>query len=155
MRNGRGNIPRSVATLFRRWGLDTVGDPQELQGHRGHYVLLLSVPAGRFTIGSLGPLRLEAGLYGYVGAARGGSVTLAHRLARHLRRRKVRRWHIDYLTTLPTVTIMDAYWTADPAVTETGLASRCAERFPSIRRFGNSDARGGAPGHLFFLTAAR
>jgi Uri superfamily endonuclease len=71
-----------------------------------------------------------------------------------MRRRKVRHWHIDYLTTAPAVSVLGAYWTSDPAVTETGLAIRCAERFPVIRRFGNADARGGAPGHLFFLASA-
>ena len=146
MRSHPGSIPRSLETLFRRWGLAAVGDPHELKGQRGHYVLLLRVPAGRFTIGALGSLRLAAGLYGYVGSARGRSVTLGHRLARHMRRRKVRRWHIDYLTTAPAVTMLCAYWTADPTMTETGLAIRCAERFPVIRRFGNADVRGGAPG---------
>jgi Uri superfamily endonuclease len=130
-------------------------DLHELQGQGGHYVLLLSIPSRKITIGALGPLKLAAGLYGYVGSARGRSVTLGHRLARHLRRRKVRRWHIDYLTTKPAVSVLGAYWTADPAVTETGLAGRCAARFPVIRRFGNSDRRGGAPGHLFLLVPER
>ncbi|MBI5855293.1 MAG: GIY-YIG nuclease family protein [Nitrospirae bacterium] len=155
MRNGPGMIPRSLATLFRQWGLAAVVAPQALRGQGGYYVLLLRVPASRIKIGVMGPLRLAAGLYGYVGSARGRSVTLGHRLARHMRRRKVRHWHIDYLTTAPAVTMLGAYWTADPTMTETGLAIRCAERFPVIRRFGNADVRGGAPGHLFFLAPER
>ena len=155
MRNGPAFIPRSLATLFRRWGLAAVTDPHTLKGQQGHYLLLLRMPAVKITIGALGPLRLDAGLYGYVGSARGRSVTLGHRLARHLRRRKVRRWHIDYLTTAPTVTVLGGYWTADPTLTEAGLALRCAERFPVIRQFGNADVRGGAPGHLFLLASSR
>lgn len=153
MRSEGGTIPQSVTGLFRRWGLTAISNPHELSGQGGHYILLLRVPAVRMTIGSLGPLRLAAGLYGYVGAARGGSVTLGHRLARHLRRRKVRRWHIDYLTTLPAVSVVGAYWTEDPSLTEARLAIRCAKRFPAIPRFGNTDARGGAPGHLFLITS--
>jgi Uri superfamily endonuclease len=122
---------------------------------RGTYVLLLTVPASRIKIGALGSLSLAAGLYGYVGSSRGRSVTLGHRLARHMRRRKVRRWHIDYLTTAPAMTLVGAYWTTDPTMTETRLAVRCAERFPVIRRFGNADLRGGAPGHRFFITSER
>jgi Uri superfamily endonuclease len=113
--------------------------------------LLLRVPAIRITIGSLGPLRLAGGLYGYVGAARGGSVTLDHRLARHLRRRKVRRWHIDYLTTHPATTVRGAWVSTSDALNERQLACLCAQNFPVIPGFGNSDAGGGAPGHLFLL----
>lgn len=155
MRNRSDSIPRSVTTLFQRWGLDPVADPQELVGQEGHYLLLLTVPASRMNIGALGPIPLAAGLYGYVGSARGRSVTLGHRLARHMRRRKICHWHIDHLTTAPAVTMLGAYWTADPTMTETRLANLCTERFPVIRRFGNSDSRGGAPGHLFFIAAKR
>ena len=116
MRNGPAFIPRSLATLFRRWGLAAVADPQELIGRRGHYVLLLTVPASRIKIGAMGLLLLAAGLYGYVGSAHGRSITVGHRLARHMRRRKVRRWHIDYLTTAPAVTMLGSYWTADPTM---------------------------------------
>lgn len=132
-----------------------MADPQELMGHRGHYVLLVTMPAGRMRIGALGPISFPGGVYGYVGSACGRSVTLGHRLARHMRWRKVCHWHIDYLTTAPAVTILGAYWTADPNVTETRLAIRCAKRFPIVRRFGNSDSRGGTAGHLFFVMPQR
>jgi Uri superfamily endonuclease len=132
-----------------------VADPHELMDQRGTYVLLLNVPVRRIRIGALGPIPFAAGLYGYVGSAGGRSVTLGHRLARHGRRRKVRRWHIDYLTSARTVTIVKAYWTSEATMTETRLAIRCAERFSVIPRFGNSDLRGGTPGHLFFVAANR
>lgn len=152
MRRRDNFIPRSLATLFRRWGFAAVADPQELMGQRGYYVLLLTVPASRIKIGVMGLLPLAAGLYGYVGSAHGRSITVGHRLARHMRRRKVRRWHIDYLTTAPAVTVPDAYWTADRTMTETQLARLCAKRFSVVRRFGNSDSHGGASGHLFLLS---
>jgi Uri superfamily endonuclease len=117
--------------------------------------LLLTVPARRIKIGTLGTVPFAAGLYGYVGSARGCSVTLGHRLTRHMCREKVRRWHIDYLTSAPAVTISGAYWTANPTMTETRLAIRCAKRFLVVRRFGSSDAEGGEPGHLFVILPHR
>ncbi len=152
MRNGSTPRPRLATTLFQRWGLERVADPQELVGQQGRYLLLIRVPACRIRIGALGSISFVAGLYGYVGTAGGRSITLHHRLARHMRRTKVRRWHIDYLTTARAVTILGAYWTADPTMTETHLASLCVERFPVVRRFGNSDARSGALGHLFIVS---
>ncbi len=154
MRNGSASIPRSAKTLFQRWGLHPVANPQELVGRHGRYLLLLRVPARRIRIGALGSISFVAGLYGYVGSA-GGKSALGYRLTRHMRRRKVCRWHIDYLTTAPAVTVLGAYWTADRTMTETRLANLCAERFSVICRFGNSDSRGGAPGHLFFITPER
>ncbi len=155
MRNDPDRIPPSLARLFRQWGMAAVADPHELMDQRGTYVLLLNVPVRRIRIGALGPVPFAPGLYGYVGSAGGRSVTLGHRLARHGRRRKVRRWHIDYLTSARTVTIVKAYWTSEATMTETRLAIRCAERFSVIPRFGNSDLRGGTPGHLFFIAANR
>jgi len=149
--NSPGFVPRSFERLFQRWRLASVADPQELMGTRGRYLLLLSVRASRIKVGAIGSLPFASGLYAYVGSACGRSITLGHRLARHMREKKVRRWHIDYLTTASAVTVLGAYWSADPTMTETHLAVRCAERFPVIPRFGNTDARGGAPGHLFFI----
>lgn len=150
MRKGSASIPRLMTTLFQRWGLIRVADPQELVDQQGRYFLLLRAPACRIRIGALGSISFVAGLYGYVGSACGRSVTLGHRMTRHMRRRKVCRWHIDYLTTARAVMILGAYWTADPAMTEARLASLCAERFPVVHRFGNSDSHG-ASGHLFVL----
>ena len=156
MKNDLRSIPRSSARLFRQWGLAPVVDHRKLLSQQGHYLLLLTVPACSIKIGALGYLAFAAGLYAYVGSARGRSVALGQRLVRHMRRReKVRRWHIDYLTTAPAVAMLGAYWTADPTMTEAGLAGHFAERFPVIRRFGNTDSRGGAPGHLFLVTPAR
>jgi Uri superfamily endonuclease len=61
----------------------------------GLYVvgMTLAAPTG-VVVGKLGGLRFAAGLYLYVGSARGG---LAPRVARHRRRDKPLRWHIDYL----------------------------------------------------------
>lgn len=56
----------------------------------------------RVTVGRLGRYYLPEGMYVYIGSARRG---LAARLARHQRRRKPLRWHVDYLLTRRAATI--------------------------------------------------
>jgi len=61
----------------------------------GLYALAISLRRARSVrVGALGVLRFDAGLYIYVGSAR---KNIDARLARHRRRDKARRWHIDYL----------------------------------------------------------
>ncbi|GIW54605.1 MAG: hypothetical protein KatS3mg082_1009 [Nitrospiraceae bacterium] len=140
--------------LLRRWGLSPVFASDRLSGLRGCYLLGIAVRAGIIRVGALGRIRFAGGVYGYVGSARGRSVTLAHRLARHLRRDKIRRWHIDYLTSHPSVHPVAAYVSPAPSLTESTLARLCASRFPAVPGFGNSDRRGGTAGHLFLLQPA-
>lgn len=57
-----------------------------------HLILRLERPR-RIRIGALGPFSFRAGYYSYTGRAMRG---LGARIARHARRNKTRRWHIDY-----------------------------------------------------------
>lgn len=72
----------------------------------GTYVLFLRL-AGRddveLGVGRLGRVAFPAGLYAYVGSARGPG-GLAARLARHLRPDKPLHWHIDHLTAVARIT---------------------------------------------------
>lgn len=62
----------------------------------GLYHLLLHLPRKiQIRVGALGRQIFPSGYYVYTGSARRG---LSHRIARHLRKRKNRHWHIDYLT---------------------------------------------------------
>ena len=101
----------------------------------GLYVLALPLPGGATaTVGALGRLRLEAGVHLYVGSARRG---LWQRVARHLRRDKPRRWHVDALSTHPA---LGRPWAlllpADPRA-ECALAAEVGRWV---------EARGGTPG---------
>jgi len=61
----------------------------------GVYHLILRLPrASRIRVGRLGLQPFGAGYYVYTGSAMNG---LEARVARHRRRRKRLRWHIDYL----------------------------------------------------------
>lgn len=69
----------------------------------GTYVLILrSMTAGTVQVGRWGRLDLVPGCYAYVGSAFGPGGVLA-RVARHLRKAKPKRWHIDYLSGLTRV----------------------------------------------------
>lgn len=142
---------REVSKIFRAWGLRRVVRIKDLDGRHGSYIVLIKIPAARISVGALGAIRFPSGLYGYVGSAAGLSVTLAHRLARHWRRDKARRWHIDYVTSHPGVSLVAAYVSVGSRLPEARMAQLCAQRFPVVPRFGNSDLRGRTPGHLFLL----
>jgi Uri superfamily endonuclease len=126
-----------------------------LREARGCYLLLLRIPAITIRVGRLGPVPFAAGLYSYVGSARGRAVTLGYRLRRHLRRAKRRWWHIDYLTTHRQVRILGAYVLTHPRWTEIRLATTCARQFPVTPHFGNSDHAGRTRGHLFLIRPSR
>ncbi len=112
---------------------------------RGVYCLVLRLGRTlRVKPGRLGEARLEPGFLLYVGRARRN---LFARLARHVRRDKPRRWHVDYL--FPAVRPMGAFVSFGLGPRECELASRL-ERQPGIRKivkgFGASDCR--CSGHL-------
>ncbi len=89
--------------------------------------------------GRLGVSELPAGYYLYMGSALSG---LAPRLARHLRRRKKRHWHIDALTSVSRVE--QVWWAASDTRLECGwTASALADIEASVpmHGFGSSDCR--------------
>lgn len=70
-----------------------------LEGCSGTYVLCFESRVERqVDIGRFGRMGLRPGFYLYVGSAHGPG-GLCARLARHRRRDKRKRWHIDYLRT--------------------------------------------------------
>ena len=62
---------------------------------RGAYILTFDIDRdGWVDVGALGEVFFQRGSYMYVGSAMNG---LSARISRHLKRRKNKRWHIDYL----------------------------------------------------------
>jgi Uri superfamily endonuclease len=106
------------------------------------YQLSLEVSAPlRLEVGALGTITLPAGRYVYTGSARRA---LEARIARHLRRDKPRRWHIDWLTTSPDVAVTDVLRSAR---TECAL-NRATRGSVPVPGFGASDCRSGCRAHL-------
>lgn len=119
-------------------------------GVPGSYVLLLRlIGATELTVGRLGRFVLPVGWYVYVGSALGG---LGPRLRRHLRREKVRHWHIDALREVADLVAV-AYRIGPERLecsVAMGLATREGANRP-VPRFGASDCR--CPTHLVHFDA--
>ncbi len=98
-------------------------------------------------VGALGPRHFPAGHYIYTGSAKRN---MAARIARHLRKNKTPRWHIDYLTRHADVSIVE--------VTRSSRAE--CEWHQSMRGqvivpgFGSSDCRAGCGAHLYLILPA-
>lgn len=123
---------------------------------RGLYVLIMEIPREIcLSIGSLGIHSFRPGLYVYVGSARGPG-GLRARIARHLRKDKKLRWHIDYLTIHPDVHIIAAVYSETEKDLEEALANTLLNKevyAVYIRKFGSTDKK--SPTHLAICTADR
>lgn len=109
------------------------------------YQLIIEVPRPlRCAIGSLGRFEFPAGRYVYTGSARSH---LEARIARHLRRKKALRWHIDYLLFAPGVRVVEVFTSRRG---ECALNQDTGGRIP-VPGFGASDCRAGCGAHLKFL----
>ena len=111
----------------------------------GLYIAMFQLPAGRsIRVGRLGRFWFEAGLYYYVGSAQRN---LSARLARHARRRKPLRWHIDYLSV--RARMLGAIVVSGRRDRECRLAAKLSRHVArSVAGFGASDCR--CAGHLFY-----
>lgn len=111
---------------------------------RGIYVAVFQLDADtEIEVGRLGRFLFDRGFYFYVGSAQRN---LNGRLARHARREKPLRWHIDYLSV--HARMLGAIVIEGTRQDECALARRITVlRCPAIRNFGASDCR--CRGHLF------
>ncbi len=119
----------------------------------GVYHLLLHMEKPRhIRVGALGSFCFPAGYYTYTGRAKRG---FAKRLARHARRKKRLRWHIDYFLNHSELVEIRIIPTDNPG-REEHLASALWRRARKIMGesalpaagFGSSDSR--LPSHLLY-----
>jgi len=117
------------------------------EGDKGIYIAVFQLDAEKeIEIGRLGRFRFLPGFYFYVGSAQRN---LGARLARHARREKPLRWHIDYLSL--HARMLGAIVMQGTRRAECALARRLAALSPhAIPGFGASDCR--CRGHLFHLS---
>lgn len=117
---------------------------------KGTYALVLCLECTEeITVGKLGTFTFPAGYYLYVGSALGPG-GLEARLARHRRRDKKLRWHIDYL--LEHAQLVEV-WSAASTDKLECLCAQAARELPGseipVPGFGSSDCR--CPSHLIHL----
>lgn len=105
--------------------------------------IVLAAPV-RLWVGGLGEFDFSAGRYVYTGSARRN---LEARIARHLRREKTLRWHIDYLLGAPESAVVGVM-RLDGAECALNRAVTGALVAPG---FGASDCRAGCGSHLKYL----
>ena len=118
---------------------------------KGTYTVILSW-GGRpvVRIGKLGRFRLLEGCYLYTGSALGvGALSLQGRIARHKRRSKTLRWHVDYLTSNKNCRFAGAFYVVSNRRLEckiNRLISLRLHAVPTVPKFGSSDCN--CPSHL-------
>lgn len=106
------------------------------------YQLLIEVTRPlRVDIGRFGKHEFPAGRYIYTGSARRN---FEARVARHLRKEKPLRWHIDYLLAAPGVRIAGVR----RYVEDECAINRATPGSVPIPGFGASDCRAGCGSHL-------
>jgi Uri superfamily endonuclease len=96
------------------------------------------------TVGALGKLTFEKGLYVYVGSAQ---ANLEQRIKRHLGKEKRLFWHIDYLLNDSVARIVKVLYKQVDRIEECELAEVIGERGESVEGFGCSDCS--CKSHLF------
>ena len=112
---------------------------------RGIYVLVIELRSElNIKVGKLGMTPLSPGKYLYVGRAKR---YLSGRLRRHLRKDKIRFWHIDYLLQEAYLEdIWTKYGSIDECQTAATILSLCPGASFPAQGFGSSDCR--CPSHL-------
>jgi Uri superfamily endonuclease len=102
----------------------------------------------RVRVGRLGEFLFPAGAYVYTGSARRKPEA---RIARHLRKEKALRWHIDWLLTAPGVAVARVERSVE---SECALNRKVGGTVP-VPGFGASDCRNGCGSHLRYLGPGR
>ncbi len=144
-RSSFGSVKADVARVT---GVAGIIGAAELSAAPGAYLILLRLDTPLpLDIATLGPATLTPGCYVYAGSARGPG-GLRARVARHLRRDKLRHWHIDHLS--EAASEMRAF--AVPGGRECALidALLATKRYTApVPGFGSSDCRT-CTSHLLF-----
>ena len=112
---------------------------------KGSYILIIEIPEKiEIVIGKLGKIEFRDGFYAYVGSAMNG---LEGRIKRHLRKKKRKFWHIDYL--LEKAKIVEIFVLKSKRKIECDIARTLAKIFRPVRKFGSSDCT--CEAHLFYF----
>lgn len=106
------------------------------------YQLIIRVPHQvTVEVGRLGVYTFPEGIYVYTGSARRN---LEARIARHQRRDKALRWHIDYLLSTPGVEVIEVVRSTEAECALNHLVAGDVV----VPGFGASDCRRGCGSHL-------
>ena len=118
-----------------------------VKSFEGIYVLVIQVEEDiEAEVGALGITVFTKGLYAYVGSAQ---TNMEQRIKRHLRSKKRRFWHIDYLLDNPKAKIIKVFFKEGDKTEECKTANYLSEKGELIASFGCSDCK--CKSHLFHV----
>ncbi len=145
-RQAHGTSRESESHMVGQFEVTSAKPDARLGADSGLYQLVFRLREPRsIGIGSHGRFSFPAGYYVYTGSARRG---LESRIARHMRRRKRMRWHIDYLLRHGRILAVRRWYDSDQSECE---LSRRVEALPGskviVPGFGSSDCE--CHTHLF------
>lgn len=116
-------------------------EPDPGEGPRTYQLVIRVARPLRIAVGRFGVFDFPAGEYVYTGSARRN---FEARVARHLRRDKTLRWHIDYLLTAKGVKIIEVR----RSTTDECSLNQATPGEAVVPGFGASDCRHGCGSHL-------
>jgi Uri superfamily endonuclease len=123
-------------------------DHLQIPSDPGTYALILkNISHKKVQIGKWGQIQLKPGFYIYVGSAFGPG-GLKARLSRHLRIKKTKRWHIDYLRDFVSPYSVWYSYDSDHLEHRWALAICNINGMVPIKGFGSSDCK--CIAHLFW-----
>jgi len=114
---------------------------------KGVYILIIQLTSDvNINIGALGTRHFAKGLYTYVGSAQ---TNFQKRVSRHLRKKKPKFWHIDYLLDNHAAKIMKVLFKEAAKTEECKIAREISRRNEAVPSFGCSDCN--CNSHLFHI----
>lgn len=112
---------------------------------KGAYCLIIKVAENfEAKAGALGRVHFTPGYYTYIGSAMN---SLEGRIGRHLKNRKKKHWHIDYLLAKKQAKIVSVFVKESEKRQECDIAKKVARIGKAVNGFGCSDCR--CEAHLF------
>jgi len=112
---------------------------------KGAYILVIKINKNiKKKIGSLGYICFEKGMYVYIGSAMN---SIEKRVGRHLRKKKKKFWHIDYLLDSKDVKIEKVFYKESKRKEECKIAKSFSLIGSGVRNFGCSDCK--CESHLY------
>lgn len=130
--------------------------PLKTSLEKGTYALIIFASDElSINVGGLGLINVLPGYYTYTGSALGSGVTsLQHRLARHLRIPKKKRWHIDFLLADKNVNVEAIATVPSKQSLECQINQLIRHQMKAkilIPKFGASDCQSGCRSHLLYF----
>ncbi|TCK06286.1 GIY-YIG nuclease family protein [Phorcysia thermohydrogeniphila] len=111
----------------------------------GSYCIVFEVDSLSFITRGKRKFSLKEGTYVYVGSAFGAG-GLRKRILRHLKRKKSKHWHFDFVTTHSSFKPLEV-WLFEGQKVECELASLVGKVAEPVNGFGSTDCS--CPSHLF------